>query len=109
MYLEPGDYLDRFEVTFKSSRTLDVDEVNTIENLQVYFSNNTESIIVHNPVLKQIKSVELVNLLGQSIHKFNENTTKDYLEYKTNQISSGVYIIKVQTPEGSVSKKVLIK
>lgn len=108
VYLEPGDYLDRFEITFKSSGTLTVDDVTAQENIQVYFSNQSESIIVHNPVLREIKSVELVNLLGQSIHKF-DGTTQNYVEYKTNQIGAGVYIIKVQTPEGSFSKKVLIK
>lgn len=109
VYLEPGAYLNRFDITFKSSGTLDVEDLIAPENIQVYFSNDTKSIIVHNPVLNEIKSVELVNILGQSIQKFNDSTNKDYIEYKTNQISTGVYVIKIQTPEGSFSKKILIK
>src|SRR5690606_32837480 len=109
VYLEPGAYLNRFDITFKSSGTLDVEDLIAPENIQVYFSNDTKSIIVHNPVLYEIKSVELVNILGQSIQKFNDSTNKDYIEYKTNQISTGVYVIKIQTPEGSFSKKILIK
>src|SRR5690606_33190437 len=42
VYLAPGDYLNRFEITFKSSGTLAVDDMVMPENIQVYFSNDTE-------------------------------------------------------------------
>lgn len=111
VYLAPGDYLDRFEITFRSSVEIEevVDDVVFTENLQVYFSNETQSIIIHNPALNRVQSVELMNLLGQSIQKFNKASSENYIEYKANPTSSGVYLIKIQTPEGSYSKKILKK
>ncbi|PKQ46519.1 choice-of-anchor D domain-containing protein [Confluentibacter flavum] len=110
VYLSPGSYLNRFEIVFKNSdsQSLNSDDI-VNETIQVYFSSEKESIVIHNPTLKQLKSVEIMTILGQSINKFNVGTSNDYMEYKTNQISTGVYIIKIQTEEGSISKKVLIR
>ncbi|WP_157804982.1 LamG-like jellyroll fold domain-containing protein [Confluentibacter lentus] len=110
VYLLPGSHINRFEITFKNSesQSLDTDDI-VNKTIQVYFSNEKGNIVIHNPTLKQIKSVEIINLLGQTINKFSENTNKDYMEYETNKMSTGVYLIKIQTPEGSFSKKVLIK
>ncbi|WP_100615253.1 choice-of-anchor D domain-containing protein [Confluentibacter citreus] len=110
VYLAPGTYLNRFEITFKNadSQSLDTDDV-VNENIQVYFSNEKESIVIHNPSSKHLKSVELISILGQSMNTFNIDNTLDYMEYKTNQLSAGVYLIKIQTEKGAISKKVLIK
>jgi hypothetical protein len=77
-------------------------------NLQVYFSNEKESIIIHNPTSKLVNSVELYNILGQSIYSLNKKTSENYIEHKTKQIRTGTYIIKIKTDEGTSSKKVLV-
>jgi trimeric autotransporter adhesin len=113
VFLSPGEYTNRFEISFQNKsdgedKTLDVIDLEQSQ-IEVYFSNEKESIVLHNPNLKQINSVEILNILGQSIYKFKNSSSKNYLEYKTNQIKTGAYIIKIQTNEGSFSKKVLIK
>ncbi|MFG6686144.1 choice-of-anchor D domain-containing protein [Mariniflexile sp. HNIBRBA6329] len=109
VYLSPGKYLNRFEVTFANEDQASLN-TNNIENssLQVYFSNENRSVIIHNPHLKNIISIEIFNVLGQSVFQSNDNTNKNYLEYKPKHISSGTYIIKLKTDAGIVSKKVLI-
>ncbi|TGV04603.1 hypothetical protein [Flavivirga rizhaonensis] len=68
--LAPGEYLDRFEIAFSNQQqSLNSEDVEKT-NLQVYFSNEKERIIIHNPSLKNIESVEMFNLLGQSLLKF---------------------------------------
>lgn len=111
VYLQPGEHLTRFEVAFKNSEEQSLDVVDIINDKKIHllFSNEKESIIVHNPNLEQLKSVEIINLLGQSIYKFNLNSSENYMEYKTNPISTGAYLIKIQTSEGIFSKKILIK
>ncbi|GAA3622486.1 choice-of-anchor D domain-containing protein [Flavivirga jejuensis] len=109
VYLTSGEHLERFEITFSNNNTLlDVDSVEN-KDLQVYFSNKKESIIVHNPILKQIKSIEVYNILGQSIYEFNTETNKNYIENKTPNIITGTYIIKMKTEAETISKKVLVK
>ena len=57
-----------------------------------------------------LQSAEMFNMIGQSITRFNELETKNYLELKTNQLSTGTYIINLNTTDGAViTKKVLVK
>ena len=106
--LSPGIYSERFEITFSNKASLlSTNDIND-SDLLVYFSNEKESIIVHNPNSKNLQSVELFNILGQAIFEVNNNSNSDYLEFKTSKINSGTYIIKLKTQDGTVSKKVLI-
>ena len=105
--LPSGEYLDRFEITF-SNTTLGIDD-NEINTIDVFFNNDNESIVLLNPEFKDIKTIELFNILGQSISTFDEITPSANSEYKTKNLSSGTYIIKVYTDNGSFSKKVLVE
>jgi len=106
--LPVGEYLDRFEITFSNNATLN-DLDNEFNNLNVHFSNATESIVIINPMLREIKSVELFNMLGQSIYALKNIPNINYSEFKTKNISTGTYIIKIETEIGTVSKKVLVE
>ncbi|RLD29488.1 MAG: MAM protein, partial [Bacteroidetes bacterium] len=107
-FLTIGEHLDRFEIVFSNNITLsNVD--NEFESLDTYFSNSSKNIIIINPTLKNIKSVELINMLGQSIYDIKDIPNENYSEFKTKHISSGTYIIKLKTETGTLTKKVLVK
>jgi len=106
--LPAGEYLERFEVVFSTETTLSTPD-NVIDDLDVYYANETESIVLLNPTFKNIKSIEMFNLLGQSIKTFNDNEETEQSEYKVKDLSTGTYIIKLYTDNGVVSKKVLVK
>lgn len=110
VFLNAGEYLNRFELTFSKSQetTLSTESSKTKNPVNVYFSNDKKSIVIHNSNSKTIKSVELFNILGQSLFKFDTDTRDNYLEYNANQISTGTYIVKIATEFGKFSKKVLI-
>ncbi len=105
-----GEHSDRFAITFsdpsKSALTIDDFENTTLE---VYFSNEKESFIIHNPDLKYVESVSVFNLLGQSVYKFNTKAQENYMEHKAKRIAPGVYIVKMKTDHTLLSKKILIK
>jgi trimeric autotransporter adhesin len=109
VYLPVGEFKDRFEITFanKSAVALDITDVET-EKIQTYFSNEKESIIIHNPLSKEIKSIEINNILGQSVYRFTNKITEKYIEQKIKNITEGVYIITIKTDLETLSKKVLI-
>ena len=110
VYLTPGEYLERFEITFFNSLFLSTDDVESeFTSLQTYYSNENGSIIIHNPNLLNIESIEMYNILGQSILRSNNTFTENYKEIKTNPLSVGTYIIKLKTQNGIVSKKVLVQ
>ncbi|WP_142783421.1 LamG-like jellyroll fold domain-containing protein [Changchengzhania lutea] len=107
VYLNAGEFTDRFEITFSKGLSLDTETQNYL-GLEVYFSNEKNSIIIHNKEFKTIESVELLNILGQSLYRSDKDTSIDYIEYQLDQIKTGAYIISIKTNTGEVSKKVLI-
>ncbi len=108
-YLVAGEYLNRFEITFsKTQKTLEVNDIE-INLIDAHFSNEENSIIINNPASKRIESVEMLNILGQSLFKFETNTNERHIMYNASQIKAGNYILKIQTEHGTISKKVLIK
>lgn len=107
--LTAGSYLDRFELRFKNDNLLVVDEFDPIESIQFYFANNNETIVIDNPKLAEIKAVSLFNILGQSILAFNKIEQSNHIEFKTNGLSAGNYVLDITTDTGKVSKKVVIE
>ncbi len=107
--LSAGEYLNRFEITFSKSQTLGTNDVATNTEVEVYYSNEKKRIIIHNPSLKLIESVEMFNILGQSLFKFNTHTNENYITYNAKQIKTGAYILKINSEFGKISKKVLIE
>lgn len=107
--LTAGEYLNRFEITFaKNNKTLSTDTINH-NTLQVYYSNEKDRIVIENPNAHLIKVVEMFNILGQSLFRFNTDTKDNHIEYRADQIKTGNYILKIETEYGELSKKVLIK
>ncbi|GAA4956792.1 hypothetical protein GCM10023315_00060 [Algibacter aquimarinus] len=108
VFLSAGNYLNRFEITFSKTQVLGVNEVydNPIE---AYYSNEKNKIIINNPNSNLIESVEMINILGQSLFNLKIDTTENHLEYRADQIKTGTYIIKIKTEFGETSKKVLVE
>ncbi len=107
-YLEAGQHLDRFEITFSQVQTLSAEE-NENKQIEVYYSNEKNNIVINNPASKLIESVEMFNILGQTLFKLQTNSSDPLLQYNANLIKAGNYILKIETEFGKISKKVLIK
>ena len=105
--LAAGQYLNRFEITFSKNTTLDIEE-NENKQIEIYFSNEKNSIVINNPASKLIEQVEMFNILGQALFKFQPNTNQNHIQYNANQIKPGNYILKIETEFGMISKKILI-
>ncbi|SHJ08745.1 LamG-like jellyroll fold domain-containing protein [Algibacter luteus] len=108
VHLFSGQYLNRFEITFSKGQTLGTKDVyhNIIE---AYFSNEKNKIVIHNPNSNLIESIQMFNILGQSLFKIESNTSNNHIEYNANQINTGNYILKIETEFGIISKKVLVE
>ena len=104
--LSIGEYLNRFEIVFNS--TLNVID-NNLEAMDIYYSNADNSIVINNPMLEKIESVEMFNMPGQSVYRFNSLSNNSAYTLKTASLSTGTYIINMKTSNGVVSAKVLVK
>lgn len=109
IYLPAGEYYDRFELTFMdNSDTLSTEET-LIKTVDVYYDNETQNIVLLNPNFVDVKSIEMFNIIGQNITKIDNISELDYSEYEVKNLSTGAYIIKIDTLSGLISKKVLVK
>ncbi|WP_223549140.1 LamG-like jellyroll fold domain-containing protein [Aestuariivivens sp. NBU2969] len=109
VFLSAGEHTERFEITFKNSNAPSL-STNRIDNnsLNVYFSNEKQSFILHNPKLKEIKAIKIYNVIGQSIYEFTNLKNENYQELKAKKTPTGTYVIKMETIDSTLSKKVLI-
>jgi len=106
-YFTVGEHLNRFEIMFNSQALEDTDE--ELDKIDIHFSNSVKSIVVMNPTLKEINTIELVNIIGQSIYKIKNVPNDNYNEFRIENLTSGTYIIKLKTDENLITKKVIVE
>jgi hypothetical protein len=102
-----GLHLERFEIRFKTN-LLSTNEFDH-DDIDIHYSNAEESIVLVNPTLIDIQSIELYNIVGQSITKINNIDTKEISEFEVRNLSAGSYVLKINTLSGNFSKKVLVE
>ncbi len=109
VYLNAGVYLNRFEIVFSQPETLSTTEFQANENqLDIRFDYATKSIEVINTANLKIEDINVYSLLGQSVYKSNKSNTDNTVSINTNSMSTGTYIVIVNTKNGFTSKKVLV-
>ena len=110
IFLNEGEYLDRFEITFDAQEhNLGVDD-QIANQIDVLYSSAIDKVVIVNPNQIELKSMTLFNMLGQSIYTINTIEQSDYSEYEIHNLSAGTYIIKLQTASDSfVTKKIIMK
>ncbi|MBV7268839.1 LamG-like jellyroll fold domain-containing protein [Winogradskyella luteola] len=106
---EAGEFANRFEVVFQEqSESLSIND-STLENLNFYYAMGRDKIVVLNPNSIEIKTFELYNIVGQSVYK-TVAYQGTYNEYDVNGLSTGAYIMRLNTLEnGVLTKKVVVK
>jgi hypothetical protein len=109
IHLSAGEYLNRFEITFSNNQTLSNTEPLIDKPIETYYSNEQKSIVIENPISKYIKSVEIFNIIGQSMIKLDVKSNNSFLTYNAKNFKTGAYVINIETEYGKLSKKVLIQ
>lgn len=109
--LPAGEYKERFELSFNdnASQTLSEEEEMLPEYLLTAYLNNPENkIYIQKDSTIEIKKIEVYNILGQSIISTNKFSTANSISVDfPSSTSTGVYIVKLTTNMGLLSKKVL--
>ena len=108
--LTAGDHLERFDLVFSNRQSsLDVSDVGFSESFDIYYNNNSSNLVIRNSDLTEIRKIELYSIIGQSIYRSKNIELQDNLEIKINNLSSGTYIVNLDTASGKISKKVLVE
>ncbi|MCA0131357.1 LamG-like jellyroll fold domain-containing protein [Winogradskyella alexanderae] len=102
-YLEPGQYLNRFKITFSNLDSLSIQD-RELENLSIHYDYNKRKIVIVNPDLINLKALVIIDLNGRIIFDL-ELQQGSYNEYDLLELNSGAYIIRINTDDGPVIKK----
>ncbi|QVY63993.1 T9SS type A sorting domain-containing protein [Polaribacter sp. Q13] len=108
--LAKGVYTDRFVLAFKEATVLGLNEDILSAQTSIYADNDNNNIIISKNQEVNIQKVELFDILGKKVSTWNINEQKPtyQLDIKK-QIITGVYIVKMNTNKGTISKKVIIE
>jgi hypothetical protein len=105
--LEPGQYTNRFEVTF-SKNTLNV-EANLFEGIQVFQNNNLSELTIKNPNSFEIQSFELFDVTGKLVLRRKILSKNKTYTHATKSLSEGVYIVNLSFENNLIfSKKIIV-
>ena len=90
---------------------MSVDENTVADNaIQISHLQNGNMLVINNKSADTtVQKVTLFNTIGQSITTWKiENQGQQNIQLPIKKISSGVYIAKLQTSKGSLTKKIII-
>jgi hypothetical protein len=107
----------RFSLRFKdkslsTDKTLSLVENNTnTDGIKIaHIQNNNILKITNNSKETTVEKVTLFNINGQTIASWKiENQDQQNIQIQINTISSGVYVAKLKTTTGELSKKLIIR
>ena len=109
--LPEGTHKGRFEVVFQDGSKLDNNIVEiSPEVLDIIHNNTSSSLMVKNPNELDIATITMHDVRGRLI--FNKSNVGNNTEYTfpTGELSSGLYVIKVNTVTNrTLDKKVIVK
>jgi len=105
--LEAGDYTNRFVLAFQP-RLKTIEETTLSDGINVVLDQQNSEIKVIKIVDTEINSINLYNYLGQLINTWSKGLNKRLVYLPTNT-STGVYILRINTTNGSISKKIIIE
>ena len=107
--LEAGEHKDRFALVFQS-RLSTLEEIATIsDGVTIFMNNSINEIVVQKNAELDFKQITLFNYIGQTMNTWNKGMEERYFSLAAGQVSTGVYILKIDTEQGVISKKLIIK
>ena len=106
-----GDFNNRFVLRY-GDKTLSVDK-NSIDTdeLKITYIQNSNLLIINNILSNEaVEKVALFNILGQSVSSWKiENQDQQNIQIPIKNMDSGIYIAKLKTSKGELSKKIVVR
>ena len=107
--LPTGEHKTRFSLVFRN-QALDVDDELLPENsITIFMNNPTSEIVIRNTGSTVINNTTLYNALGQTISTWTHKSLQQEINLPINDLSTGVYIVQIETENGNLSQKIIIE
>ena len=99
----------QFEITFKTDKTLGVEE-NEKSDFLVYQNNALKSLSISNPLQKELKTCSVYDILGKLVFTKTVLGSNTNYTFSTSNLSDGIYIVKIDTKEkNTLGQKIIVK
>ena len=99
----------QFEITFKNTTTLGVEET-ARQSFLVYQDNDTKSLTISNPLLMDLATCDLYDVAGKLIFNKKDLGANSSYTFSTSGLSDGIYIVKIATTDKiEVGQKIIIR
>lgn len=106
LQLPAGIVENRFQVVFQDPSTLSNGDIAIEDRFNVVQNNNAGQLTIFNPSQKEVANVALYDLGGKLIFDQKENNNDSQYTYNTDQLSTGIYIVRISTVD---SEQVAVK
>ncbi|MFZ3273331.1 MAG: T9SS type A sorting domain-containing protein, partial [Lutibacter sp.] len=115
--LAPGTYLDRFSLIFRYQKLV-ADDLGTdivivepiVEdtNYHVFMNNVLAELQIKNNGTDEIRSIVLYNNLGQTMIVWNKDLNRRIISLPV-KLATGVYVVQINTINGTINKRIIIE
>uniref|UniRef100_UPI00261AD736 T9SS type A sorting domain-containing protein n=1 Tax=uncultured Lutibacter sp. TaxID=437739 RepID=UPI00261AD736 len=85
-----------------------LDEISLEKGIYVYMNNAISELEFNKIVDTDIKGITLFNYLGQHIKNWNSGFSNRRFSLPLNE-AAGVYIVKIATTNGTITKKIVVE
>lgn len=109
--LPEGTHDRRFSLRFTTQENLGTGDHHLSEGIQVAFTSNDNILHIKNKLIDtQVISATVFNIIGQQLTTYDiENQNQESIQIPISNLSTGTYIVKIQTTKGNLSQKIIIK
>ena len=85
-----------------------INEIDLIEGINVHMDNSNSELQIKKIVDAKIKSIGLINYLGQTVKSWNKNLENRTLNLPLKNNNSGMFIVQINTEYGEIIKQIII-
>lgn len=90
------------------SISLSVEEL-AQNSLEIYPNPVTDVLSIRIDTHMQAKEVSIYNLMGKEVARYSLDASKEINQISTTSLSTGVYLVQIQTSEGNFTQKLIKK
>lgn len=109
--LPEGTFDERFSLRFTNGENLGTETPTFLNGIQVAFTSNNNVLHIKNQLVDTtVNSATLFSILGQKLKTYDvENQAQQLIQIPISNVKAGTYIVKIETTNGNLSKKIVIK
>ncbi len=106
--LDEGEYNDKYSVVFKPKAEISEETEVILQEAVVFVGEHNDLLHVRKSEEMKIRNISLFNVIGQQIQVWSSNLDLNEINLPIH-LNAGVYVVLIETENGRLVKKILIK